>query len=528
MKTAALNGIEIAFEDEGDGMNVVLLVHGHPFDRSMWSAQIDTIVRLGWRVIIPDLRGYGQSSVIAGKTPLEAFARDLASLLDHLGIDGAVIGGLSMGGQIAMEFSRLFPQRVRGLVLVATSAQAETSQGRRARLATAQRLETEGMSCYAGEALPRMLAARSIEAHPEMAEQVLTMMRGAHPAGAAAALRGRAERPDYREVLARVDAPALVVTGDEDAFTTRADAENMHTLLKRSFLLWLKGVGHMPNLEQPTTFNMRLEQFLRAVCAAERTGRIRPERCDTVLVTGATAGFGAAMAHRYAEAGTRVIAVGRRGERLRQLRERFGGERIHIAAIDVRDSRSIEAMLDALPRAFRTIDCLVNNAGLALGLGGAQRASLSDWDRMIDTNCRGLVHMTRAVLPAMVARGRGHIVNIGSVAGIYPYPGGNVYGATKAFVRQFSLNLRSDLHGTAVRVTCIEPGMCGGTEFSRVRFAGDAVRAAAVYEGMRPLTADDVADAVAWAVSRPQHVNVNALELMPIAQSFAPFQVHRA
>jgi 3-hydroxy acid dehydrogenase/malonic semialdehyde reductase len=174
------------------------------------------------------------------------------------------------------------------------------------------------------------------------------------------------------------------------------------------------------------------------------------------------------------------------------------------------------------------VDCLVNDAGLALGLAPAQAADLSDWERMIDTNCKGLVYVTRALLPGMVARRRGHVVNMGSVAATYPYPGGNVYGATKAFVHQFSLNLRSDLHGTGVRVTCIEPGMCGGTEFSEVRFGGDKTKAAGVYAGMQPLTPDDVAEAVAWATSLPAHFNVNTIELMPVAQSFAAFQVARA
>jgi 3-hydroxy acid dehydrogenase/malonic semialdehyde reductase len=190
---------------------------------------------------------------------------------------------------------------------------------------------------------------------------------------------------------------------------------------------------------------------------------------------------------------------------------------------DVADRTAVEAAVAGLPSEFKSVDCLVNN-----GLGRAQEASLADWDRMIDTNCRGLAYVTRAVLPGMVARGRGLIVNIGSVAGTYPYPGGNVYGATKAFVQQFSLNLRSDLHGTGVRVACVEPGMCGGTEFSAIRFGGDADRAAKVYEGMRPLSAEDIADAVDWIASTPEHVNVNRIELMPVAQSAAPFQVHRS
>jgi 3-hydroxy acid dehydrogenase/malonic semialdehyde reductase len=195
--------------------------------------------------------------------------------------------------------------------------------------------------------------------------------------------------------------------------------------------------------------------------------------------------------------------------------------------LDVRDRAAVAAAIAGLPAPFAAVDVLVNNAGLALGLEPAPRADLDHWQQMIDTNCTGLVTVTRAVLPGMVERRRGHVVNVGSVAGSYPYPGGNVYGATKAFVHQFSLNLRSDLHGTGVRVTCIEPGMCGGTEFSTVRFGGDQTRADAVYAGVTPLSADDVAEAVAWATAQPAHVNVNTIELMPVAQSFAPFQIHR-
>jgi 3-hydroxy acid dehydrogenase/malonic semialdehyde reductase len=199
-------------------------------------------------------------------------------------------------------------------------------------------------------------------------------------------------------------------------------------------------------------------------------------------------------------------------------------ERIRPVVLDVRDADAVRETIGALP----AVDVLVNNAGLAKGLEPAHRADLADWDDMLDTNCRGLVHCTRAVLPGMVARGRGHVINIGSVAGTYPYPGGNAYGATKAFVHQFSLNLRSDLHGTGVRVTCVEPGMCEGTEFSLVRFAGDAGRAAGVYDGMRALTADDIAETVRWVAAQPPHVNVNTVELMPVAQSAGPFQVHRS
>ena len=249
---------------------------------------------------------------------------------------------------------------------------------------------------------------------------------------------------------------------------------------------------------------------------------------DTILVTGASAGFGAAIVRRFAAGGVRVVAASRRLDRLQALADEIGGDIVLPLVLDVTDRAAIDRALATLPAAFAGIDCLVNNAGLALGLGAAQDADPDDWDRMIDTNCRGLVHVTRAVLPGMIARGRGHVVNMGSVAGTYPYPGGNVYGATKAFVQQFSLNLRSDLIGTPVRVTCIEPGMVGGTEFSAIRFGGDEAKAAAVYAGMQPLTPDDVAETVWWTTGLPAHFNVNTIEIMPVAQSFAPFQVARS
>jgi 3-hydroxy acid dehydrogenase/malonic semialdehyde reductase len=252
-----------------------------------------------------------------------------------------------------------------------------------------------------------------------------------------------------------------------------------------------------------------------------------PNPTQTVFVTGASAGFGAEIVRRFAAAGARVIATARRADKLKHLAAECGDGRVLPLALDVQDRAAVERAVAALPEAFAAVDCLVNNAGLALGLQPAPRADLADWDRMIDTNCKGLVYLTRALLPGMVARGRGLIVNLGSVAGTYPYPGGNVYGATKAFVHQFSLNLRSDLHGTGVRVTCIEPGLCGGTEFSEVRFAGDKEKAAAVYSGMQPLSPGDIADTILWVASLPAHVNVNTLELMPVAQSLSGFQVHR-
>jgi 3-hydroxy acid dehydrogenase/malonic semialdehyde reductase len=244
-----------------------------------------------------------------------------------------------------------------------------------------------------------------------------------------------------------------------------------------------------------------------------------------VFVTGASSGFGAAVARRFAADGARVIAAARRTDRLQDLKDEFGGQILPMQ-LDVRDRDRVAADVARLPDEFKAIDLLVNNAGLALGLNPAQDADLDDWDQMIDTNCKGLVYCTRAVLPGMVARGRGHVINLGSVAGSYPYPGGNVYGGTKAFVHQFSLNLRSDLHGTGVRVTCVEPGMAD-TEFSLTRFSGDKAKADAVYAGMQPLTPDDVAESIHWAATLPEHVNINTIELMPTTQSFSPFQVAR-
>jgi 3-hydroxy acid dehydrogenase / malonic semialdehyde reductase len=245
----------------------------------------------------------------------------------------------------------------------------------------------------------------------------------------------------------------------------------------------------------------------------------------TVFVTGASSGFGAAVARRFAADGARVIVAARRADRFKDLAAEFG-PRVLPLTLDVRNRAEVAAAVEALPAEFADVDVLVNNAGLALGLNPAQGADLDDWDQMIDTNCKGLVYCTRAILPGMVARRRGHVINLGSVAGSYPYPGGNVYGGTKAFVHQFSLNLRSDLHGTRVRVTCVEPGMAD-TEFSLVRFGGDKDKADAVYAGMEPLTPDDIAESIYWTATLPQHVNVNTIELMATSQSFAPFQVAR-
>jgi 3-hydroxy acid dehydrogenase/malonic semialdehyde reductase len=246
-----------------------------------------------------------------------------------------------------------------------------------------------------------------------------------------------------------------------------------------------------------------------------------------ILVTGATAGIGAAIVRRFAADGHRIVAAGRRHDRLQALVAELGTNIIQPLVLDVRDRAAVEAGIAGLPADFAGIDLLVNNAGLALGLEPAQRADLDAWDEMVDTNVKGLMYVTRAVLPGMVARNRGHVVNLSSTAATYPYPGGNVYGGTKAFVRQFSLNLRADLHGTALRVTDIEPGMVGGSEFSVVRFGGDAEKAAKLYEGAEALSPDDIAEAVHWAATLPAHVNINAIELMPVRQAFGPLPIHR-
>ena len=245
-----------------------------------------------------------------------------------------------------------------------------------------------------------------------------------------------------------------------------------------------------------------------------------------VLITGATAGFGAAMAKQFAQAGASLILLGRRNDRLRELKSTLSVP-VHTIAADVRDRAAVDGAIAALPAPFDAIDVLINNAGLALGLDSADKASLDDWETMIDTNLKGLAYVTRAVLPGMVRRDRGHVINIGSIAGTYPYFGGNMYGATKAAVAQFSLNLLTDLVKTKVRVTNIEPGMCGGSEFSLVRFHGDADKAAKVYENVEPLTAEDVSEAAFWAASLPAHVNINRIEMMPVAQAPGGLTVHR-
>jgi 3-hydroxy acid dehydrogenase/malonic semialdehyde reductase len=237
----------------------------------------------------------------------------------------------------------------------------------------------------------------------------------------------------------------------------------------------------------------------------------------TILVTGASSGFGEAIARRFVRDGHRVIAAARRLDRLQALAGELGPDLLALG-LDVSDAVAVAALPGSLPAGWRDVDVLVNNAGLALGLGPAWEASLADWETMVATNVLGVIRLTRALLPGMVERNRGHVVNIGSIAGSYPYPGGHVYGASKAFVTQFTLNLKADLVGTYVRVTDIEPGMVGGSEFSVVRFSGDAARAASFYAGVEPLTPQDIAETVAWAVGLPRHVNINRIEVMPTCQ----------
>ena len=244
------------------------------------------------------------------------------------------------------------------------------------------------------------------------------------------------------------------------------------------------------------------------------------------LVTGATAGFGNAITRRLVRDGYRVVATGRRPERLGALEQELGSA-IFTLTLDVTDRVAVAGLPGSLPEPWREIDLLVNNAGLALGQDPAFEAGLADWDCMVATNVTGLMHVTHAVLPGMVARNCGLIINLGSTAGIFPYPGGHVYGASKAFVAQFTLNLKADLVGTNVRVTCLEPGLVGGTEFSMVRFGGDAQKAANAYKGTTPLSPEDIAETVSWLASLPPHVNVNRIQMMPTCQAPGPLTIKR-
>ena len=248
---------------------------------------------------------------------------------------------------------------------------------------------------------------------------------------------------------------------------------------------------------------------------------------NSVLITGASSGFGEACARKFAAQGKPLVLCARREDRLSSLaRELSEQTEVHWVALDVRDRQAVFALPAALPAGFADVGILINNAGLALGLGGADVANIDDWETMVDTNIKGVMYFTRALLPGMVARGGGHVVNVGSVAASWPYPGGNVYGGTKAFVQQFSRNLRADLLGKSIRVSNIEPGM-GETEFSIVRFDGDAGRAKQVYSGMQPLSGADIAEIVYWMTALPPHINVNQLEVMPTRQAWSPFAVHR-
>lgn len=243
-----------------------------------------------------------------------------------------------------------------------------------------------------------------------------------------------------------------------------------------------------------------------------------------IFVTGVTSGFGEAITKKFIANGHIVIGTGRRETRLKKLHQQLG-KNFHPILLDIMDKQAINDVVNNLN--FKKVDVLVNNAGLALGLDTAETANTDDWYIMIDTNVKGLVHMTRAILPAMVAANHGHIINIGSIAANWPYKGGNVYGATKAFVKQFSLNLRADLQGKKIRITDIEPGLVSGTEFSNIRFKGDAEKVSETYKGANALTAEDIAEAVLWVSTLPAHVNINILEMMPVCQSFAGLSIDR-
>lgn len=244
----------------------------------------------------------------------------------------------------------------------------------------------------------------------------------------------------------------------------------------------------------------------------------------TILITGASSGFGRATAVQFAEHGWQVIALARRQQKLASLQQELGEENCQIIRFDVCQQADIDSLVTQLKQQQLTPELLVNNAGLALGLNSADQALMSDWQTMLDTNINGLIRMTRAILPLMVAAKKGHIINVGSIAGTYPYPGGNVYGASKAFVAQFSLNLRADLAGSGIRVTNIEPGLAE-TEFSVVRFHGDREKADSVYQGVEPLSAEDIAESIFWSANQPAHVNINRIELMPTCQAFSPLSI---
>ncbi|MBO2928391.1 SDR family oxidoreductase [Metapseudomonas otitidis] len=250
---------------------------------------------------------------------------------------------------------------------------------------------------------------------------------------------------------------------------------------------------------------------------------------STLFITGATSGFGEACARRFAQAGWKLVITGRREDRLKALAAELAAHtEVLPLTVDVRDRQAMEAAIAGLPAQFDRLQGLINNAGLALGTDPAPKCSLDDWDTMVDTNIKGLLYSTRLLLPRLIAHGRGAgIVNLGSIAGTYPYPGSHVYGGTKAFVRQFSLNLRNDLVGTGVRVTDIEPGLCE-SEFSLVRFGGDQARYDATYAGAEPIQPQDIAETIFWVMNQPAHININTLELMPVSQTWAGFAIDRS
>jgi len=246
----------------------------------------------------------------------------------------------------------------------------------------------------------------------------------------------------------------------------------------------------------------------------------------TVFITGASSGFGEACAHLFAEHGYHLVLIARREERLQSLAKSLSDTQTYIAKVDLTKAEDIAAFFKALPEPFQQPDILINNAGLALGLEPAQAANLNDWETMVNTNITGLLRMTHRVLPGMVQRNKGHIINIASTAGHWPYPGGNTYCASKAFVQQFTRGLKADLLGTAVRVTEISPGMAE-TEFSTIRFKNDSNKADKVYKDTQPLTAKDIADIIYWVTSVPAHVNINSMEVMPVNQAYGSLSVYR-
>jgi pimeloyl-ACP methyl ester carboxylesterase len=281
MPVAQVNGISIAYDDVGAGPGLVL-VHGHPFDRSMWAPQLAELAAV-CRVVAPDLRGYGGSSVIGGRTGLDTFAADIEALVDRLGLDRVLVGGVSMGGQVVLECARRWGDRISGLLLADTFARADDEAARARRRAAADRLEREGMAGYAAEALPRMIAAYNVTALPDVAGHVHRMMLSAPPAGAAAALRGRAERPDYTDLLGAIAVPTLVLVGRDDEFTPVSDAQYLQQRIPDAELVIVEGAGHLPNLEQPAAVNAALLRLLHraGIPLATRTVTARQERPPT-------------------------------------------------------------------------------------------------------------------------------------------------------------------------------------------------------------------------------------------------------